>query len=146
MSEAEAPTGPGPELKEVEKKKWQWEQECLDENRGYQMALDHGNLTLQEAWDELHGPCKQAKLQDKKWPYTTGHKKVLYCRTKLMELIKEWVTKNSETPAETIAALTMEYTKGKQPPTINQILNGLVKQQKSLMPSEWTFSFFLYCE
>ncbi|KAG0010297.1 hypothetical protein BGZ82_003515, partial [Podila clonocystis] len=106
MSEAEAPTGPGPELKEAEKKKRQREQESRNENRGYRMALDHGNLTLQEAWDEFHGPCKQAKLQDKKWPYTTGRKKVLYRRTKLMELIKERAMKNSETPAETIEALT----------------------------------------
>ncbi|KAF9323926.1 hypothetical protein BG006_001004, partial [Podila minutissima] len=133
MSEAEAPTGSGPELKEAEKKKRQREQECLNENRGYRMALDHGKLTLQEAWDEFHGPCKQAKLQDKKWPYTTGRKKVLYRRTKLMKLIKERASINNETPAEIIAALTTEYTKGKQAPTVNQILNELIKQQKSLM-------------
>ncbi|KAG0009088.1 hypothetical protein BGZ81_003645, partial [Podila clonocystis] len=129
MSEAEAAIGPGPELREAEKKKRQREQESLNENRGYRMALDHGNLTLQEAWDEFHGPCKQAKLQDKKWPYTTGRKKVLYRRTKLMTLIKERASKNNETPADTIVALTTEYTKGKQPPTVNQILNGLINQQ-----------------
>lgn len=127
MSDAEALNGPTPEL-EAEKRKRQREQDSLNENRGYRMALDRGYLTLQEAWDEFHGPCKQAKLQDKKWPYTTSRKKLLYRRTKLMELIKERATKNSETPAETIAALTTEYTKGKQSPTVNQILNGLVKQ------------------
>lgn len=94
--------------------------------RGYIMRADSKQFTIQEMWDEFHGPVSEAKKQDPAWPYTSARSKLFRRRRQLVELLKQ-VAQHKDEPIEKVVNDTSERCEGV---TVNVIRLTLLAEKK----------------
>ncbi|KAG0002704.1 hypothetical protein BGZ65_002410 [Modicella reniformis] len=97
-----------------------------DRTKGYMMLQDNGLLSIQQVWDEFHGPIQQAISGDSKWPYTESRKKAYRRRREFVDMIKDQAHREHQPFNEVLEVFKKKYENR----TINSIREEIKEKAK----------------